>query len=77
MLCTMISIDLTDKFHSLYVKESESEILGRSESGVGFRYFTSDSATLVESQIFFALISRFKNGNEHGMFIFTAPDSVD
>ena len=26
---------LTAKFHSLYVKESESEILGRSESGVG------------------------------------------
>jgi len=37
---------LTSKFHSLYVKESESEILGRSESGVGVTYFASDSATL-------------------------------
>jgi len=48
---------LTAKFHSLYVKESESEILERSElgvgnfakseSGIGVGYFTSDSATLV------------------------------
>jgi len=34
---------LTAKYHSLYVKESE--ILSKSESGVG--YFTSDSATMV------------------------------
>jgi len=44
---------LTAKFHSLYVKESE--ILQRSESGVGnfekvgVGYFTSDSATLLIS----------------------------
>ena len=31
MLCTTISIDFNRKFHSLYVKESESEILERSE----------------------------------------------
>jgi len=37
---------LTYQFHSLYVKESESEILERSESRVGVGYFTSDSATL-------------------------------
>jgi len=30
----MISIDLTAKFHSLYVKESESEILERWESEI-------------------------------------------
>jgi len=34
---------LTAKYHSLYVKESE--ILSKSESGVG--YFTSNSATMV------------------------------
>ena len=47
---------LTVKFHSLYVKESESEILESPESGVGnfgkvgvgvgVRYFTSNSAAL-------------------------------
>jgi len=39
------------KFHSLYVKESESEILERSESRVTnfgkVRYSASDSATLI------------------------------
>jgi len=50
---------LTAKFHSLYVKESESENLersgvgvgnfGKSESGVEVRYFTYDSATLIET----------------------------
>ena len=46
---------LTVKLHSLYVKESESEILERSESGgenfgkvgVGVGHFTFDSATLI------------------------------
>ena len=56
LLCTRISLILTAKFHSLYVKESE--ILERSESeifetrsrkfwNVGVGYFTSDSATLL------------------------------
>jgi len=46
---------LTAKLYSLSVKESESEILERSESGVGnfgkvgVGYFTPDSATLLQS----------------------------
>jgi len=37
---------LTAKFHSLYVKELESEFPTRKFWKVGVRYFTSDSATL-------------------------------
>jgi len=43
---------LTTELHSLYVKEPESEILERSESGVGVGlgvgHFTSDSAILLQ-----------------------------
>jgi len=34
LLCTTISTDLTAEYHSLYVKESESEILERSRSEI-------------------------------------------
>ena len=39
------------KFHSLYVKKSGAGVgnFGKSESGVGVGYFTSDSATLLAS----------------------------
>jgi len=38
---------LTAKFHSFYVKESESEIFQRSKLEFRVGYFTSDSATLL------------------------------
>jgi len=47
LLCTTISIDFNSQFHFLYVKESESEILERPESGVGnFGKLESESEIL-------------------------------
>jgi len=56
LLCTTIFIDCNSQITFLYVKESELEILERSESGVGnfgkvgvgVGYFTSDPSTLVQ-----------------------------
>ena len=51
---------LTAKFHSLYVEESEPGVgvgnFGKVRVGVGVGYFTSDSATLVPTNVNLAMV---------------------